>query len=115
MMDYVTSFSRSGIRDWLFQRLSAVVLGVYGVVLLLFFLTHPQLQYDQWHGLFASTFMRIFSFLALLSIVVHSWIGIWIVFTDYIKMWCVRLILQILVILLLLSLLAWGIEILWGL
>lgn len=113
MLETVTSLSTNGLRDWLIQRVSAVVLAAYVLFLLAYFMLHPQLQFTQWQALFACGYMRIFSFLALLSLVLHAWIGIWVVFTDYIKIIGLRLMLQVLVILGLFAYLAWGISILW--
>lgn len=115
MVGNVTSVSRSGLRDWLIQRLSAVILGAYTLFLVVFMLLHCPLQYADWHNLFAATFTRVFTFLALLSLVYHTWIGLWTVFTDYIKCSSLRFSLQVLVIIALLAYMVWGIDIVWGL
>ena len=111
----VTSFDRSGLRDWLIQRLTAVVMAVYVIFLGLFMLLHPHMDYQTWHNLFAHIGMRVFTLLFILGLVLHTWIGLWIVFTDYVKHYPVRLLLQFLVMLSLLGLLFWCVEILWGL
>ena len=51
---------------------------------------------------------------ALLAVVAHAWIGIWTVLTDYIKPVGVRFFAQSLLIVTCLSLLLWGLVILWG-
>lgn len=113
MIDNVTSLSRTGVRDWLIQRVSAVVLGLFLIFLLAYFAANPQLDYDSWKALFAHTWMRVFAVLALLSLLLHSWVGIWTVFTDYIKCVYARIFLQVIVILGLFAYLIWGIAILW--
>ena len=113
MVDIVTNVSRSGLREWLLQRITAVIIGTYTVFLLIFFLINPDLQYNQWVELFMHPFMRIFSFLALLSVVYHAWIGIWIVLTDYLKCVWGRILLQVVVVIALLGYLAWGIDLIW--
>ncbi len=115
MVTSVTSLTGNGLRDWLLQRISAVILGLYVLFLVGYFICHSPMTYAQWHGLLSGNVMRIFSFLALLSMVYHTWIGLWTVFTDYIKCYCLRLILQVLVVIALLSYLVWGISIFWGL
>lgn len=115
MVGNATSLSRSGLRDWLIQRLSAVILGAYTLFLVVFLFMHCPLQYENWHNLFDSTLMRIFTFLALLSLVYHTWIGLWTVFTDYIKCSRLRFSLQVLVVVVLLGYMVWGIDIVWGL
>lgn len=114
MVTNVTSLTRNGLRDWIIQRVSAVVLGIYAVFLFLYVALHPELSFTDWHNLFSDIWMQIFSFLALLSLVLHSWVGIWTVLTDYIKPYCVRLFLQVLLVLALFAYLAWGAKILWG-
>ncbi len=114
MVDSVTSLTRNGLRDWLIQRVSAVILGLYMLFLLGYLLAHSPLTFTDWHALFANGFMRIFTFLALLSMLFHSWVGVWTVITDYIKCSCLRLIIEVIVFLALLGYVAWGIEIVWG-
>ncbi len=114
MVSNVTSLTRNGLRDWLIQRVSAWVLAAYTVFLLGYFMCHSPLTYAQWHALFTCPWMKIASLLALLSVLLHAWIGIWTVLTDYIKCSCWRLFLEIIVFLLLLSYFAWGILIVIG-
>lgn len=113
MMESGTSLTSTGLRDWIVQRVTAVILGLYFIFLLGFFALHPHLSYEQWQTLFAHPGMRIFSFLALVSLVGHSWVGIWTVLTDYVRFTFIRLILEVLMAVALIGYLVWGIEILW--
>ena len=63
----------------------------------------------------------MFSVLALLSLVVHAWIGMWTVSTDYLtvrllgpKATGLRLVFQGGYALVLFVYLVWGVQILWG-
>lgn len=85
MVGNITSLSRSGLGDWMLQRVSAIILGVYTVFLLAYLLAYPNLQYAQWSGLFDHLAMKVFTLLSLLSVVVHAWIGIWTITTDYLN------------------------------
>ncbi len=114
MVDNVLSLSSRGLRDWLIQRVTAIILGVYSLFIIGFLLLHPQLQFDEWQMLFSYNITKIFSFLVLLSIVLHAWIGMWTVFTDYIKSISIRLCLQVLVAILYFCCLVWGVTVLWG-
>ncbi len=121
MVTTVTSFGRSGLYDWLFQRISGVVLAAYTIYLVCFLVCHPDLTFSEWQALFSQTWMRIFSLLALLSLIVHAWIGLWSVTTDYITTRMmgslatpIRLVLQSIAGLMAFSYLVWGIQILWG-
>lgn len=114
MVTSVTNLSRNGLSDWLLQRISAVVMLVYTIFLVFYVLCHPHMSYADWHGLFSCLFMRIATLLVVLLVVAHAWIGLWIVFTDYIKCSCLRLLVQVVVGLLLLGYLVWGAMILWS-
>ena len=83
MVTNVTNFSRSGLYDWMAQRVSAVVLAVYFLFLIGYLIVNPDLEFEQWHALFSATWMRIFSLLALVSLAVHAWVGMWTISTDY--------------------------------
>jgi len=114
MVTNITSFSRSGLSDWLMQRVSAVVMAFYAVFLVAYLLFNPGLDYYAWSGLFAQTWMRIFSLLAFISLSAHAWVGLWTVTTDYIKPTNVRIGVQLFVILAIFAFLVWSIQILWG-
>jgi len=121
MVTTVTSFGRSGLYDWLIQRVTAAVLTVYTVFLVAYILLHPDLTYDQWRLLFSQFWMRVFSLLALISIAAHAWIGLWSVLTDYITTrllgrWAnvLRIGVQMLFGFVTVAYVVWGIEILWG-
>jgi succinate dehydrogenase / fumarate reductase membrane anchor subunit len=114
LLDTVTSLSTNGLKDWLIQRVSAVILAAYTLFLLFYFIAHPHLEYSQWHALFSCGVVRFFTLLTLLSLVLHAWIGLWTVLTDYVKIVSLRLVLQVLVILTSFAYLAWGIQIIWG-
>lgn len=121
MVTNVTNFSRSGLYDWMAQRVSAVVLAAYFLFLIGFVVCHPGLTYEEWNGLFSQSWMRIFSLLALLSLAVHAWVGMWTITTDYltnmaIGKWAtgVRFLVQALCGMLMFVLFVWGVQILWG-
>jgi succinate dehydrogenase / fumarate reductase membrane anchor subunit len=121
MVTAVTSFGRSGLYDWLIQRVSAVVMAAYLIFIVAYILVNPELDYAQWQGLFGQLWMRVFSLLTLISIVVHAWIGLWSVLTDYLtdrlmgsKAVILRLLAQVILAVVAVTYTVWGIEILWG-
>lgn len=113
MVEIATSLGRSGLQDWLIQRVTAVILGIYTIFLVSYFLTHPGLSYAEWKHLFSLSTMRYASLLALLSLLAHAWIGFWTISTDYLKPLTLRLCIQVLFILAVFGCLFWGIQILW--
>ena len=119
MVTAVTSMGRSGLSDWLMQRLSAVILLAYFILVAWILL--GGVDYASWKSLYSQTWMRVFSLLALLSLAVHAWIGIWAVLTDYLTERLMgntgnvlRLLAQIVCAIILFSYVVWGIQILWG-
>lgn len=114
MVTNITNFGRSGLSDWLIQRVSAIILALYTVFMVGYLLFNPGLDYLAWSGLFAQTWMRIFSLLAFLSLAAHAWIGLWTVVTDYIKPTGIRFAVQIVIILAIFVFLVWGVQVLWG-
>lgn len=117
----VTSLSRSGLSDWLLQRVSAIILGAYMLWLLGSILLAPEMNYSEWRGLFDSTFMRLFSLITVLAVCVHAWVGMWTIGTDYLRpahigkgATTIRLIYQAGCVLLIVVYLFWGISIFWG-
>ena len=52
MVTNITSFGRSGLSDWLMQRVSAVILALYTVFVVAYLLFNPNLDYYTWSGLF---------------------------------------------------------------
>ncbi len=108
------SYGRHGLRDWLLQRVSAVIIAAYFLFLVGFWLTHPGFDYDTWMSLFARPWVSLFSLLFLISLFVHAWIGIWIVATDYLKGAFLRYTVLILVALSFIAFFAWGVQILWS-
>lgn len=115
-----TNLGRSGISDWLAQRVSAYILGVYFVVVLGFIVCQSP-DYAAWHAFMTNTAMRIFSLMAVLALAAHAWVGIWTVLTDYVterqmgpKGNGLRIILQSGMVLFIFVFVVWAIQILWG-
>ena len=75
---------------------------------------HPNLNFSQWHELLTNPLFRIATIVSLLALSLHAWIGIWTVTTDYMKCTALRLSVQMLVVLWLLSQFIWGLMIVWG-
>ena len=103
-----------GLRDWLVQRITAVIMGGYTLVALLWVvLAHP-VDRHEWAALLHERPVRIATFLFVLALCWHAWIGLRDIFMDYIQPVGLRLTLQVGVILTLLAEVLWSAEILWG-
>ena len=102
-----------GLRDWLGQRISAVILGAYTIVLAGYVLLAGDLGYDAWARLFSAQWMKIVTLLALASLFYHAWVGMRDLWMDYVKPAWVRLLAYVLTILWLLACAVWSVQILW--
>jgi succinate dehydrogenase / fumarate reductase membrane anchor subunit len=107
------SLTGNGLRDWLVQRFSSLIIAAYFIILSIFFFMHKNLNYDILHNLFSSTWMQVFTFITLISLFLHAWVGVWTIITDYAKPIFLRLALQLVVILTLTIYFIWGVVILW--
>lgn len=110
-----TALGRTGVQDWLLQRISAIIIAAYAAFLVGVWCHHyPHLNYEAWHYIFTNMAVKIFSIFFMLSFLVHAWIGLWVIATDYLKNSSVRVTFMVAVILWLFSLFLWGIFILWS-
>jgi succinate dehydrogenase / fumarate reductase membrane anchor subunit len=101
-----------GTRDWLAQRVTAVIMAVY-TLLALAIMPSRASSYEAWKALFAQGWMRIATLLVLASLAWHAWVGVRDILMDYVKHDGLRLGLQVLTLLLLAGYVGWTIEILW--
>ena len=102
-----------GLRDWLAQRITALIMAVYSVILVYVFLSGTPLAYDAWRDLFSQGWMRVATLLFAASLAWHAWVGVRDILMDYVRPDGLRLTLQILVLLVLASYLGWAVQILW--
>jgi len=104
-----------GLRDWLVQRVTALLMAVYTVVFAGILLICPPQHYGDWRALFENQAMRIATFLFFVSLFWHAWVGVRDILMDYVKPTAVRLGLEIVVAVLLAGYAGWAIQILWSL
>ena len=121
MVTAATSFGRSGLSDWILQRFTALVLAAYTFFIIGYLVVNPDLDYPQWRSLFDHICMKIFSLMAIVSTVIHGWIGLWVILTDYVTARmigaaavAIRLIVLTLYAVVNIVFLVWGVQVLWG-
>ncbi len=103
-----------GLTAWLMQRLTAVVMVAYTLLIAGIVLWCPPAGYADWKGLFSGTFVRLATMLFFLALLYHAWVGVRDIIMDYIKPTGLRLALQALVGTALVFYLVWSVSILWG-
>lgn len=114
MLNRVVTGAHYGLRDWLAQRITAVVMVLFTVFVAAYLCWQPTAGYDVWTGLFADDVVRSFALLFLLSLFYHAWVGVRDIVMDYVKPASVRLLIHVAVILALLLYVIWSVQILWG-
>jgi len=102
-----------GLRDWLLQRLTAVVMALYTIGLLACIAWHAPSSYADWKAIFSNLFVRATTLLFFLSLLYHAWIGMRDILMDYIHPTGLRLTLQSAVVVALLLYLIWIVSVLW--
>ena len=113
MVNRIVVGAHYGIRGWLIQRISAVVMAVYVFALVIALMASGPLSHASWSALFSGGAMRVGTLLFVISVLLHAWIGIRDVLMDYIKNTGIRLTLQVLTVLWLVGCAGWALQILW--
>ena len=105
-----------GLRDWLSQRVTAVLMALFTLALLaqVIFSKGP-IGYDKWAGIFSSQWMKVLTFSVIVAMLYHVWVGMRDVWMDYIKPVSIRLSLQVFSIVWLVGCAGWAIQVLWRL
>ncbi len=111
-MNRVIVGAHYGLKDWLAQRVTAVVMLVYTIVFLLALGRGP-VTHASWNALFAQEWMRLATFLFVASVLIHAWIGVRNIWMDYIKHTGLRLVLEVATVLWLVGCAGWAMQILW--
>jgi succinate dehydrogenase / fumarate reductase membrane anchor subunit len=107
-----------GLKDWVLQRITAVIMAIYTLVLLVGWLITPEMNYESWVRLFNFTVFglplgQLLAMLAFLSLAYHAWIGVRDIWMDYVKPTGVRLALQVITGLWLVATVVYAAQILW--
>ncbi len=114
MVERIVTGAHYGLRDWLLQRITAVMMALYVFFLAGYIFLHPHLDYETWTALFSWNVVRSVTLLFLLALFAHAWVGVRDIVMDYVKHAALRLFIHVLVILALLLYAIWSVQILWG-
>jgi len=109
-----------GTMDFIAQRITAIILAVYTLVLLIGVLIMPGFSHAAWVNLFSFTVFalplgQILASLAFVALAWHAWIGVRDIWMDYVKPVGVRLALQVATLLWLAGSVIYFAQILWSL
>jgi succinate dehydrogenase / fumarate reductase membrane anchor subunit len=105
-----------GLRDWLSQRVTAALMALFTVVVLAqLLLKKGPIGYDLWAGIFSAQWMKVLTFVIIIALLYHVWVGVRDIWMDYIKPLALRLSLQVFTIVWLVGCAGWAIQVLWRL
>ena len=107
--------SHYGFRYRLSQRVTAVVMALFTLALLLQVIFGGPVGYDSWAGIFSRQWMKVLTFVVILSLAWHAWVGMRDVWMDYIKPVGLRLLAQVFTIVWLVACAGWAVQVLWRL
>ncbi len=103
-----------GVRDWLVQRVSALVLVAFLLVLAVALLLGGHLDYVTWAAVFAPLPMKLLTAVTFVALCYHAWIGVRDIWMDYVRHTGLRLALHSATIGWLLYCVLWALQILWS-
>lgn len=104
-----------GFRDWLSQRVTAALMALFTLALVVQVLFGAPMGYVRWAQIFSAQWMKVLTFVTIVSLAYHAWVGIRDVWMDYIKPVGLRLSLQVFTIAWLVGCCGWAVQVLWRL
>jgi succinate dehydrogenase / fumarate reductase membrane anchor subunit len=113
MVNRVVVGAHYGLGSWLAQRITALVIAAYSVIVLVMFMTGRPLSYGVLREVFAHGWMRVATLIFAIALAWHAWVGVRDILMDYARPESVRLSLHVATILLLAAYVAWTVQILW--
>jgi succinate dehydrogenase / fumarate reductase membrane anchor subunit len=102
-----------GLGDWLAQRITAIVMALYSVILLVVLLRGAPLSHGVLKDLFTQGWMRVATLVFVVAYAWHAWVGMRDILMDYARPEGLRLALQVLMILIIAGYVGWTVQILW--
>src|SRR5690554_1881026 len=108
-----------GTFDFIVQRVTAVIMIAYTLILFFGYLFTSGMDFDSWRGLFtfsvgALPLGQLLATLAFLSVCWHAWIGMRDIWMDYVRLAGLRLFMHVLTVLWLVGTVVYFVKILWS-
>jgi succinate dehydrogenase / fumarate reductase membrane anchor subunit len=105
-----------GLRDWLAQRITAVLMALFTLAILVQVLMPADADvsaYYKWSAIFSHQWMKVLTFVNIAAILWHAWVGVRDVLMDYVTDVAPRLVLQAATIVWLVGCAGWALQVLW--
>ena len=103
-----------GMRLWLSQRLTALVMAFYIVLLAVMLLIMQPAGFTDWYDFVSPNWFRLLTLIFFMCLFMHAWLGVADVLQDYVFNKTLRGYMQIAVDIALVAYLFWLMFILWN-
>lgn len=108
-----------GTIDFIVQRVTAVIMAVYTLIIFFAYLFTPEITFETWRNFFAFSIGavpvgQLLATLAFLSVCWHAWVGVRDIWMDYVRLAGLRLFLQTLTVLWLVASIVYFVKTLWS-
>lgn len=112
----IVSGAHYGLRDWLAQRVTAALMALFTLVVVLsLIISKGPVSYATWAGIFSNQWMKGLTFVVIIALLWHVWVGMRDIWMDYIQPVGVRLVLHVLTLVWLAACAGWAVQVLWRL
>lgn len=100
----------TGLRAWVYQRISAIYLAIFSLILIGHFVAAPPVDAAAWRAWVAQPWVAVGGHLFFVALAVHAWVGIRDVLIDYVHPAAIRLALLLLFGFVLAASTAWAMQ-----
>lgn len=104
-----------GLKDWLAQRVTGVVMALYTLLVFAAALGGAMSSREAWQAFMSNGLIRFLSFLFIVSLCYHAWVGVRDIWMDYLNSTALRLFLHVVTLLALVGYAGWAVQIIWRL
>jgi succinate dehydrogenase / fumarate reductase membrane anchor subunit len=104
-----------GLMDWLAQRITGLVMATFTLIMAFGLLQGAGASYESWRAFMSADLMRFVSFLFIVSLCWHAWVGVRDIWMDYVQPAGIKLTLHVLTLLALIGYAGWATQIIWRL
>jgi len=99
-----------GLIDWLAQRITALVMIVFTITVAIALLQGAGASFESWRAFMGSGLMRFVTFLFVVSLCWHAWVGVRDIWMDYVQPAGIKLALHVLTLLALIGYAGWAVQ-----
>lgn len=104
-----------GLMDWLAQRVTGVLMAIYTLIIFAAALGGATASREAWQAFMTNGLIRFLTFLFIISLCYHAWVGVRDIWMDYVNSAAMRVILHVLTLLALVGCAGWAVQIIWRL